>query len=38
MSVGLWVVQVLLAAVFLLMGGMKLVMPAEELTAQTPFP
>ena len=38
MSVGLWIVQVLLAAVFLLMGGMKLVMPAEEMTAQTPFP
>ncbi len=38
MSVGLWIVQVLLAAVFLLMGGMKLVMPVEELTAQTPFP
>jgi hypothetical protein len=34
----LWTLQVLLAAVFLFMGGMKLVLPIEELTAQTPLP
>ena len=38
MSKGLWVIQALLAVFFLAMGGMKLVMPAEELTAQSPFP
>jgi hypothetical protein len=37
-SIGLWVIQALLAALFVVMGGMKLVMPAEELTAQSPFP
>src|SRR5262245_24149026 len=34
----LWVVQVLLALLFLFAGGTKLVMPAAELTAQTPLP
>jgi len=34
----LWVVQILLALLFLLAGGSKLVMPAEQLTAQTPLP
>jgi uncharacterized membrane protein YphA (DoxX/SURF4 family) len=34
----LWVVQVLLALVFLFAGGAKLVMSAAELTAQTPLP
>jgi hypothetical protein len=38
MSRGLWVIQALLAVFFVAMGGMKLVMPAEELTAQSPFP
>jgi hypothetical protein len=38
MSRGLWVIQGLLAVFFLFMGGMKLVMPADELTAQSPFP
>jgi len=38
MSVGLWIAQTLLAVLFLAMGGMKLVMPADQLTAQTPFP
>jgi len=34
----LWVVQGLLALLFLFAGGMKLVMPIEELTGQTPLP
>ena len=34
----LWTVQVLLATVFLFAGGMKLVLPVEALTAQTPLP
>jgi hypothetical protein len=34
----LWIVQGLLALVFLFTGGMKLLMPIEELTAQTPLP
>jgi putative oxidoreductase len=38
MSKALWVVQVLLAVVFLVVGASKLVMPAEALTAQFPFP
>jgi len=38
MSKTLWVIQGLLAAFFLAMGSMKLGMPAEELTAQSPFP
>jgi hypothetical protein len=33
----LWVVQGLLAALFLFAGVMKLVLPAEALTAQSPF-
>ena len=33
-----WVVQVLLALLFLFAGGAKLVMSAAELTAQTPLP
>jgi uncharacterized membrane protein YphA (DoxX/SURF4 family) len=38
MNVALWITQVLLALVFLFAGGMKLVMPIEELTAQMPMP
>ncbi len=38
MTYVLWIVQVLLALVFLFTGGMKLVLPIEELTAQTPLP
>jgi len=38
MSKALWVVQALLAVVFLVVGASKLVMPAEVLTAQFPFP
>ena len=38
MTYVLWIVQVLLALLFLFAGGMKLVLPIEELTAQTPLP
>jgi uncharacterized membrane protein YphA (DoxX/SURF4 family) len=34
----LWTVQVLLALVFLLSGGSKLVLPIAAMTAQVPFP
>lgn len=34
----LWVVQVMLALLFLFAGGAKLVMPTAELTGQSPFP
>lgn len=33
----LWTIQILLAALFLFAGAMKFVMPAEQLTAQSPF-
>ena len=38
MTRALWIVQILLALVFLFAGGAKLAMPAAQLTAQTPFP
>jgi hypothetical protein len=38
MTYALWIVQGLLALLFLFAGGMKLVMPLEVLTAQTPLP
>ena len=38
MNVALWIAQVVLAVIFLFAGGMKLVMPIEELTAQMPMP
>jgi hypothetical protein len=38
MNVALWIVQVLLALVFLATGGMKLLMPIEVLQEQTPLP
>ena len=38
MNVALWIVQVLLAALFLFAGGMKLVMPVDELAKQTTMP
>jgi hypothetical protein len=38
LGVVLWIVQGLLAALFLFAGGMKLVMPIAALTAQTPLP
>ena len=38
MNVALWIVQGLLALLFLFAGGMKLVMPIEEMTKQVPLP
>jgi hypothetical protein len=38
LSIGLWTLQVLLAALFLMTGSMKAVMPADLLAAQTPLP
>lgn len=38
MNRALWVVQGLLACLFLFAGGVKLVMPIEELTKQVPLP
>jgi uncharacterized membrane protein YphA (DoxX/SURF4 family) len=38
MNVALWIVQVLLALLFLFTGGMKLIMPIEEMTQQLPMP
>jgi len=38
MNRALWIIQVLLSLVFLFAGGTKLVMPAEQLTGQTPLP
>ena len=38
MTYALWIVQGLLAALFLFAGGMKLVMPIEEMTKQVPLP
>jgi uncharacterized membrane protein YphA (DoxX/SURF4 family) len=37
MNIALWIVQVLLALLFLFAGGMKLVLPVEELTKQMPL-
>jgi hypothetical protein len=38
MTYALWIVQGLLALIFLFSGGMKLVMPLEALTEQMPLP
>jgi uncharacterized membrane protein YphA (DoxX/SURF4 family) len=38
MNTALWIVQALLAALFLFAGGMKLVMPIEEMMKQMPLP
>lgn len=38
MNYGLWIVQWLLALLFLFAGGMKLVLPIEEMTKQMPLP
>ena len=38
MTVALWIVQVLLAVLFLFAGGMKLVLPAEQLTGPIALP
>ena len=38
MNITLWIVQALLAAIFQFAGGMKLVMPIEEMLKQMPLP
>lgn len=38
MTYALWSIQVLLALLFLFAGGVKLVLPLEELTGQMPLP
>jgi len=38
MNIALWIVQVLLALLFLWAGGIKLVMPVEEMMKQMPLP
>jgi uncharacterized membrane protein YphA (DoxX/SURF4 family) len=38
MNLALWIIQVLLALVFLFAGGMKLVTPIEEMMKQMPLP
>jgi hypothetical protein len=38
MNYALWIVQGLLAIIFLFAGGMKLVLPVEEMTKQMPLP
>ncbi|HSR05910.1 MAG TPA: DoxX family protein [Bryobacteraceae bacterium] len=38
MTRALWIVQIVLALLFLFAGGTKLVMPAAQLTGQTPLP
>jgi len=38
MTYALWIVQGLLALLFLFAGGMKLVLPIEEMTKQIPLP
>ena len=38
MICALWIVQGLLALIFLFTGGMKLVLPVEEMTKQIPLP
>ena len=38
MSIALWIVQGLLAALFLFAGGMKLVLPLDQLTGPVPVP
>jgi hypothetical protein len=38
MNLALWIAQALLACLFLWAGGIKLVMPMEEMTKQVPMP
>ena len=38
MNRALWIIQALLAGLFLFAGGMKLVLPIEEMTKQIPLP
>lgn len=37
MNIALWIIQVLLALLFLFAGAMKLIMPIEEMTKQMPL-
>jgi uncharacterized membrane protein YphA (DoxX/SURF4 family) len=38
MNTALWIAQGLLAVIFLFSGGMKLILPIEEMTKQLPMP
>ena len=38
MNIALWIIQALLAALFLFAGGMKFVMSIEDMTQQMPMP
>jgi uncharacterized membrane protein YphA (DoxX/SURF4 family) len=38
LNIALWIAQGLLAAIFLFAGGMKLILPIEEMTKQMPLP
>lgn len=38
MNIALWIVQALLAALFLFAGGIKLITPIEEMLVQMPIP
>jgi uncharacterized membrane protein YphA (DoxX/SURF4 family) len=38
MNIALWIIQALLAALFIFAGGTKLIMPIEEMTKQMPIP
>jgi len=38
MNIALWIIQALLALLFLFAGGMKLIMPIEEMTQQIAMP
>jgi len=38
MNIALWIIQALLAALFLFAGGMKLITPIEEMTKQIAMP
>jgi uncharacterized membrane protein YphA (DoxX/SURF4 family) len=38
MNVALWIIQALLAALFIFAGGMKLVLPLDKLTGPVPMP
>jgi len=38
MNIALWIIQALLAALFLFAGGMKLITPVEEMTKQLAMP
>ena len=38
MNIVLWIIQVLLALLFLFGGGVKLILPIEEMTKQMPLP